>query len=100
MKRVSAPPSSERLGTTQYERGELRFHGELIVKLPRGRDVSTAELLGFSGKELSVPPTVKDQRLWRRIMAIDRLSKCDRAALVRTIDAFLSKAQSDSRPPR
>jgi len=89
---------AERLGTTQsfvskYERGELRLHGELIVKLAAALDVSTDELLGFSGKEPSVPPTVKDRRLWRRIMAIDRLSKRDRAALVRTIDAFLSKAQ-------
>jgi transcriptional regulator with XRE-family HTH domain len=89
---------AERLGTTQsfvskYERGELRLHGELIIKLAAALDVTTDELLGFSGKEPSVQPAVKDRRLWRRLTAIDRLSKRDRAALVRTIDAFLSKAQ-------
>lgn len=89
---------AERLGTTQsfvskYERGELRLHGALIIKLADALRVSTDELLGFAGKEPSVRPAVKDRRLWRRISAIDRLSKRDRAALVRTIDAFLSKAQ-------
>jgi len=88
---------AERLGTTQsfvskYERGDLRLHGELIVKLAAALRVSTDELLGVEGTEPSVRPTVKDRRLWRRITAIDRLSKRDRAALVRTLDAFLSKA--------
>jgi transcriptional regulator with XRE-family HTH domain len=86
-----------RLGTTQsfvskYERGDLRLHDELIVKLAAALRVSTDELLGFEGKEPAIRPTVKDRRLWRRITAIDRLSKRDRAALVRTLDAFLSKA--------
>jgi transcriptional regulator with XRE-family HTH domain len=88
---------AERIGTTQsfvskYERGDLRLHGDLIVKLAAALSVSTDELLGFEGKEPSVRPTVKDRRLWRRITSIDKLSKRDRAALVRTIDAFLSKA--------
>jgi len=88
---------AERIGTTQsfvskYERGDLRLHGDLIVKLAAVLSVSTDELLGFKGKEPSVHPTVKDRRLWRRITSIDKLSKRDRAALVRTIDAFLSKA--------
>ncbi len=90
---------AERLGTTQsfvskYEGGELRLHGVLILKLAAALRVSTDELLGFAGKEPAVKPAVKDRRLWRRITAIDRLSKRDRAALVRTIDAFLSKGQS------
>ena len=90
---------AERLGVTQsfvskYERGELRLHGLLIMKLAAALGVSTDELLGFAGKEPAVRPAVKDRRLWRRITAIDRLSKRDRAALVRTIDAFLSKAQT------
>ena len=89
---------AERLGATQsfvskYERGELRLHGVLIIKLAAALRVSTDELLGFAGKEPSLKPAVKDRRLWRRITAIDSLSKRDRAALVRTIDAFLSKAQ-------
>ncbi len=63
------------------------------MKLAAALGVSTDELLGFSGKEPSVRPAVNDRRLWRRITAINRLSKRDRAALVRTIDAFLAKAQ-------
>ena len=84
--------SKERLlFVSKFERGELRLHGDLIIKLAAALGVSTDELLGFAGKEPTVRPAVKDRRLWRRIMAIDRLSKRDRAALVRTIDAFLSK---------
>jgi transcriptional regulator with XRE-family HTH domain len=89
---------AERLGATQsfvskYERSELRLHGALTIKLAAALRVSTDELLGFSGKEPSVRPAVKDRRLWRRVTAIDRLSKRDHVALVRTIDAFPSKAQ-------
>src|SRR5438270_7583928 len=56
---------AERLGSTQsfvskYERGDLRLHGELIVKLAAALGVSTDELLGFAGKEPAVRPAVKD----------------------------------------
>ena len=54
--------------TSDYERGELRLHGELLVKLARILKVSADEIL-------------------------DKLSKRDREALVRTLDAFLSKTQ-------
>ena len=65
----------------------------IAMNLAAAFRVSTGELLGFAGKEPSVKPAVKERRLWRRVTAIDGLSKRDRAALVRTIDAFLSKAQ-------
>jgi transcriptional regulator with XRE-family HTH domain len=89
---------AERLGITQsfvskYERGDLRLHGALIVKLAAALRVSTDELLGVDHMQPAVRPTIKDRRLWRRISAIDKLSKRDRQALLRTLDAFLSKAQ-------
>lgn len=84
-----------RLGVSQgnvsdYERGVLRLHADLIVELARVLDVSADEILGITP---STPPRVaKDKRLLRRVAQIDKLSKRDRDAVVRTIDAFLNKA--------
>jgi transcriptional regulator with XRE-family HTH domain len=93
---VTQVEMADLLGVSQgnvsdYERGELRLHGELLVKLARVLKVSADEILGL---EVS-PPTraPRDRRLLRRLQDIDKLSKRDREALVRTLDAFLSKAQ-------
>ena len=48
-------------------------------------------------KQKAAVPFVRDRRLLRRLYAIDRLSKRDREALVRTIDAFLAKVTTDER---
>ena len=89
---------AERLGTTQsfvskYERGELRLHGALIIKLAEALRVSTDELLGFAGKEPSVKPAVKDRRLWRRLTAIERLSQA-RPLLVGKVRHSFNPAES------
>lgn len=72
---------------SKYESGELRLHGELIIRLAQLLDVSTDELLGLAEKEAAAP---KDRRLARRLRAFDSLPKRDRDALTRTIDAFLA----------
>jgi transcriptional regulator with XRE-family HTH domain len=88
----------ERLGVSQpivsdYERGELRLHGELIVTLADLLGVSTDELLGRAARSPR-GTAVKNRRLLRRIQEIDRLPKRDQQALLRTIDAFLTRAAS------
>jgi transcriptional regulator with XRE-family HTH domain len=98
---------AQRLETSQsivskYERGDLLLHGELIAKLAAILDVSADELLGVErarAKDKRPTPVVKDRRLVRRIHAIDRLSKRDREALVRTIDAFLARARPEDVHP-
>jgi transcriptional regulator with XRE-family HTH domain len=87
---------AELLGLSQanvsdYERGELRLHGELLVKLARILKVSTDEILGLNESPPSRAP--RDRRLLRRLQDVDKLSKRDREALLRTLDAFLLKAQ-------
>lgn len=77
---------------SKYESGELRLHGELIIRLAELLDVSTDELLGLEKKPRAGLP--KDRRLVRRLQAFDKLPKRDRDALTRTLDAFLSRAQS------
>ncbi len=87
---------SERLGVSQpmasdYERGKLRLHGELIIQLCEILGVSADEILGVSGSKKS-KSVVNNRRLSTRLQAIDQLPKRDQDALFRTIDAFISKA--------
>ncbi len=87
-----------RIGTSQpivsrYERGDLLLHGELIAKLTKILDVSADEILGTDKRPQRPPPLpVKDRRLFRRIQALEKLSKRDREAIIRTLDAFLTKS--------
>lgn len=88
---------AERLGISQpivsdYERGELRLHGELIVKMAEILGVSSDELLGIRAEASGRGPA--DRRVLRRLEQIDALPKRDRDALLRTIDAFLAKGRS------
>ena len=87
-----------RLGIAQpivsdYERGELRLHGQLIVRLTEILGVSADELLGLTPTPAAGPQV--QRRLVRRLRAIDRLPRRDQQALFRTIDAFLKSAGGD-----
>ena len=76
---------------SDYERGELRLHGELILQISDILRVSANDILG--GTEIKeTSEASKNRRLARRLQAIDTLPKRDQDALIRTIDAFLSKA--------
>ena len=83
------------LGVTQshvseWERGNLRLHGELIAKIAQHLSVSADELLGLTSADDR--PHAPNRRLVRRLRDFDKLPKRDQEALLRTIDAFLSKA--------
>lgn len=85
------------LGTTQavisdYERGIVRLHGDVIVRLAGLLGVSADELLGLEAGARQGP--TRDRRLARRLQAFDSLPKRDRDALTRTIDAFLAARAS------
>ena len=89
---------AERLGVAQpvvsdYERGELRLHGELIVKLSGILGVSAEELLGL--KAAPSNGALKNRRLVRRLQAIERLPRRDQQALLRTIDRFLDSFRAE-----
>jgi transcriptional regulator with XRE-family HTH domain len=94
-KGITQVEMAERLGISQpivsdYERGELRLHGELIVKLAEILDCSTDELLGR--RELKTTTGGANRRMLRRMQEIELLPKRDRETLLRMIDAFLSKS--------
>jgi transcriptional regulator with XRE-family HTH domain len=78
---------------SDYERDVIRLHGELIVQLTQILGVSADELLGLKS-EVKKNGSIKNRRLLRQVQALDKLSKRDQQALLRTIELFLSKAVS------
>lgn len=82
---ISQPMASD------YERGKLRLHGELIVQISEILNVSADEILGIKASTSTKSP-LKNRRLSHRLQAINQLPKRDQDALFRTIDAFISRA--------
>jgi transcriptional regulator with XRE-family HTH domain len=72
---------------SDYERGKLRPHPDMIVRLAKALRVSTDEMLGV--KPAAKNGAAVSRRVLRRLQAIDGLPKRDQDALFRTIDAFL-----------
>jgi len=93
---ITQQEMAERLGVSQpivsdYERAALRLHGELIVKLTEILGVSADEILGVAPPPRTTA-AVKNRRILRRLQQLDRLPTRDQQAVLRTLDAFLSKA--------
>lgn len=94
-KGINQTDLADRLGVTQgliseYESGRIKISCDLLMEVARLLRTSADELLGLT------PPgkltTLRDQRLASKMALIDRLSKRDRDALLRTINAFLGSA--------
>jgi transcriptional regulator with XRE-family HTH domain len=86
---------AERLEVTQpvvsdYENDVIRIPADVIGRIARVLEVTSDELLGLRSGERG-RAGVKNRRLPRRLQAIDALPKRDQEALLRTIDAFISK---------
>ncbi len=75
---------------SDYERGRLRLHGELIVQLTAIFGVSADEILGL-GAQPQRNGSIKNRRLLRQVQALEKLPKRDQQAVIRTIEAFLAK---------
>lgn len=78
---------------SDYENDVIRLSGETIAALTQILGTSADEILGLEKRTGRIRATIKNARLYRQLQSIDRLPKRDQDALVRTIDAFLSKAQ-------
>jgi transcriptional regulator with XRE-family HTH domain len=76
---------------SDYERDKLRPHPDMLVRFAVALGVTTDELLGLV-RPAKPNAATGNRRLLRRIQQIDKLPKRDQEALLRTIDAFLSKA--------
>lgn len=74
---------------SSYERGTVRPHPTALITLARLLRASSDQLLGL--KPIEPKNGALDRRFARRLEKISRLPKRDQQALLRTIDAFLTK---------
>ena len=86
---------AERLQVSQpvvsdYENDVIRLPADIVGEIAQILEVTSDELLGLKRESRSTG-SVKNRRLSRRLQAIDALPKRDQEALLRTIDAFISK---------
>jgi transcriptional regulator with XRE-family HTH domain len=73
------------------ERGDRGVTIHQAVRIARVLRVSADELLTGNGSAKSSPAKSQDRRFLRRLEQIDKLPKGDKQALLKTIDAFLTK---------
>lgn len=86
----------ERLDLTQsnisaIERGDRGVTIHQAVRIARALRISVDELLTGSRPTKDKRSHTEDRRFVRRLQEIDRLPKGDKQALLKTIDAFLSR---------
>lgn len=77
---------------SQYERGYLRMHGALLVRLAQVLGTTPDEILSVKKSNGNAETPTMDRRFLRRLQQIDRLTPHQKKILLGTIDAFLSKA--------
>jgi len=78
---------------SDYEHDKLRPYADIVVRLALALEVSTDEMLGVV-RPKKPASTEKHRRFLRRIQLVDTLPKRDQDALLRTIDAFLTRAKA------
>ena len=75
---------------TDYERGKLRLHAEMLARFAIALGVSTDEIIGLkSSHHNGVKPNLK---LRKKLMEIETLPVSQQRALFKTINAFLTAA--------
>ena len=95
-KGVTQVELAKHLGISQpvvsnMEKGLLRYHGEVVVKLARLFRISTDELLG--AKPIKNDQPIISRRWLRRLKRIEQLSKRDQDGLIQTVDRYLKAAK-------
>jgi transcriptional regulator with XRE-family HTH domain len=80
---------------SDYENDKLRPNPDVLVRFAVALDVSTDEILGVAKPDKRGPAlSGVSRRLLRRLQQFDKLPKRDQDALLRTIDAFLSRGDA------
>lgn len=79
---------------SDYERGEIRLRGELIIQLAKILGTSADKLLGLE-KQAKIMGTFGNRRLLRRVKEIEQIPRRAQEAPLLTIEAFLAKASRE-----
>jgi transcriptional regulator with XRE-family HTH domain len=87
---------AERLQVSQpvvsdYENDVIRLPADVVVQIAKVLGASTDELLGIKAATPAGVSPIKNRRLYRRMQQIEQLPRRDQDALLRTIEAFISK---------
>lgn len=89
---------AERLQVSQpvvsdYENDVIRLPADVLAQIARILATSTDELLGIKTTPAAAGAAspIKNRRLYRRMQQIEQLPRRDQDALLRTIEAFISK---------
>ncbi len=93
-KGLSQQETADRTGLTarlvsDYERGRIRIHGELLVRFCTALECEPSEILGMKPKKEKISPS-----LLRLMKRIEGLPSSDRKALITVIEKFLRGAKS------
>ena len=84
--RVSQPVISD------YENDVIRLPADTVAQIAEVLGASADELLGLKAPTAHATGSIKNRRLYRRMQEIEKLPRRDQEALLRTIEAFISKA--------
>jgi transcriptional regulator with XRE-family HTH domain len=85
---------AEKVGIIQvlvsdYEKGKLRLHAEMVVRFAQALGVKTDELLGLTGN-VSEPGVAKpDLKIMRRLNRIASLPQDEQKIMLKAIDSWL-----------
>ncbi len=88
---------AQKIGSTQklisdYERGRVRPHPEILIKLAMTFNITTDELLGITA--LRINKTKPNRRILQRMEKIERLSLSELKFVLRAIDALLTASET------
>ncbi len=94
---ISQQQMAKKLGVTQpiisrYERGELRIHAELLVKIAKLLNIASDELLGLQapkndGKKNDELDTPSKRRMWKKFQQVAKWPEKDQRAVIRLINS-------------
>lgn len=78
---------------SDYENDVIRVPADVVVQIAQILDASTDELLGIkaAARPSGANGQIENRRLYRRMQQIEQLPRRDQDALLRTIEAFISK---------
>jgi transcriptional regulator with XRE-family HTH domain len=76
---------------SDYENDVIRLPADTVAQIAGILGASTDELLGLKAPSV-LSGGIKNRRLYRRLQQIEKLPRRDQEALLRTIEAFISRA--------
>jgi transcriptional regulator with XRE-family HTH domain len=74
-----------------YETHTATPPGDAMAALARALDVPMDELLGLKASATEAPASTASLRLWRQLREVEHLPDADRKAVLRFVDALVSK---------